>query len=64
MNKLTNEDIKLILECAKERKRLRKEIAELKSEVLAEKFGVSKSAINDVISGRRDADNAAHNSTE
>ena len=49
--KLTDDDVKLILSCVEERKRLRAQASELSAKSLAEKFGVHQRTIEKVISG-------------
>ena len=50
-SKLSESDVKLILDCVEERKRLRAQANELSTKSLAEKFGVHRRTIENVISG-------------
>lgn len=50
-SKLTESDVKLILSCVDERKRLRAQASELSSKSLAKKFGVHQRTIEKVVNG-------------
>jgi len=56
MSPLSNEDVRLIRQAYEERQRLLAQAHELRLEALAEKFGVSRSCIQNITSYRRRTD--------
>lgn len=50
--KLTEDDVRLIRDCVKERERLRREIAALTNKSLSKKFEVTKQTIEKIAQGR------------
>lgn len=53
--KLTEEDVKLILELDQERRRLKAELESLSMPAIAEKFGISKQRVWEIVTAHRGA---------